>query len=173
MKSILTVALALMLSICTFSLKAQYQPEFPELKVKDDYVKSAALFLEVTGWLNETDLGTQEDLRARSNKFIMDWLMGSPTVNVAIGESLLDLVDKNSQLLPIYMANNASYSIRNANNKETTEAIKAGLNAVAKIYKKGIGVNKTKALDKLATAADKNKLDNYIIKHLPNFMRGY
>jgi hypothetical protein len=129
MKSISTAILVLLLSISAFFAQAQDRPEFPELKAKEDYAKSEALFQQVTEWLTETDLDTQEALRMRSNAFMMQWVMGSPTVNVGIGDHLMVLFEKNPQLLAIYMANYASFCISNKENKSTLEPTKAGLQA--------------------------------------------
>ncbi|SHN33470.1 hypothetical protein [Chitinophaga sp. CF418] len=166
MKSILTATVVLLLSLHSFFVHAQDRPEFPELEVKEDYAKSEALFQQVTTWLTETDLDKQEALRMESNVFILKWITGSPTVTVGIDEHIVRLVDKNSQLLAIFMANYASFCISNKENKSTLDPNKAGLLAMVKVYKKGIGIQKTKALDKLATAADKNELDDYIAKNL-------
>lgn len=156
----------MLLSISSFLAQAQERPQFPELKVKEDYAKSEPLFLQVTEWLTETDLDQQEELRMQSNAFMMQWVMGSPTVNVGIGDQLVALFVKNPQLLAIYMANYARFCISNKENKSTLEPGKAGLLAVAKVYKKGIGVKKNKALDKLTAAVDKNALDDYITNNL-------
>lgn len=166
MKSILSATFSLILSVTVFFAKAQTLPQFPALQAKEDYTKAEPLFQQVTVWLNETDIDKQEDLRKRANAFILQWVMGSPTVNVGMGNNLVDLFNKNPQLLPIYIANNASFCISNKENKDVLEAAKAGLLAVVKVYRKGTGIKKTKALDKLVTAADEDKLDDYIAKNL-------
>jgi len=166
MKSIPTAALVLFLSIPAFFVQAQDRPEFPELKVKEDYAKSEAVFQQVTEWITETDPDTQEELHTRSNAFIMKWAMGSPTVNLVIGDHLMRLFARNPQLAIIYMANYASFCISNKENKSTVEPTKAGLQAAVKVYKKGKGVKKNKEFDKLVLAADKNELDNYITENM-------
>lgn len=166
MKSILTTTLVILLSASAFFARAQERPGFPELKVKEDYAQSEAFFLQVTEWLTQTDLNTQDELRMQSNAFIMKWIMGSPTVNVGIGDYLLRLFDKNPQLFAIYMANNASFCISNKENKNIMDAVKAGLQAVVTVYRKGMGIKRSKALDKLTAAVDSNELEAYIIKNL-------
>jgi hypothetical protein len=173
MKSILTATLVLFLSLPALFVQAQDRPEFPELAVKEDYAKSEALFQQITTWLTETDLDQQEALRMESNAFILKWITGSPTVTVGIDEHIVGLVDKNTQLLAIFMANYASFCISNKENKSTLNPTRAGLLAMVKVYKKGIAIKKTRALDKLATAVDKNELDDYIAKNLKSEGRAH
>ena len=171
MKSILTVTLLLFLSVQAFFAQAQNDPGLPELNVTADYLKSEALFLQVTEWLTETDLDKQLALRMRNNAFVMKWIEGVPYMKMSLSDQVVSLFDNNSQLLPIYMANYASFCIGNKENKNALDAAKAGFLAVVKVYKKDIGIQKNKALDKLAAAADRNKLDKYIIKHLTITLR--
>lgn len=166
MKFALSTTLALLLSAITFFAKAQYGPEFPELKVKEDYARAEPMFLQVTEWITETPLDEQEELRAYSNAFLIQWINGSPTVFINLGKQLGKLIEHNHQLLPIYMANYAAFCIRNKQYNDPSAATRAGLQAMVKVYRRGRGIKNVKILDKLANAADKNGLDEYISKYM-------
>ncbi|QHS58784.1 hypothetical protein [Chitinophaga agri] len=162
MKFLLSVTFALLLGLTTF---AQNRPAFPALKAKEDYAKAEPLFQQLTEWITETDLDKQKDERLLSNGFLMEWLTGSPTVTVQMGDPLLKVFDKNPQLLMVYMANYASYCISKQSSADKAAAAKAGLLSVIRVYQKGLAVVKNKALEKVIAANDDNKLDEYIDKN--------
>jgi hypothetical protein len=162
MKLLLSATFALLLGITAF---AQDRPQFPELKVKEDYAKAEPMFQQSTAWITETDLDKQQDQRLLSNAFIMQWISGSPTVSVQMGDHLIKALDKNPQLLMIYMANYATFCISNKVSDDKAAAAKAGLQAAIKVYQKGLAIVKNKALEKVIAANDDNKLDDYIDKN--------
>lgn len=166
MKLFITTVAAALFSLSTYHAQGQQLPEFPELKVAENYAAAESQVKDVADWLEETDLDKQEALRRRSNAFILEWVTGSPTVTMTITKDLLKVLDKNPHLAIIYMARYASYCITNKNNKDKLPPTQAGLTAIAKVYKKGIGVKKNKALDKLVSAIDQNQLDDYMVKHI-------
>lgn len=168
MKRFIVSTCVLVLSV--LFVKAQYAPEFPVLVVKEDYAKSEPLFLQATQWLNETDLGTQEELRQRTQKFVLDWINGSPTVRLNLTEMLAKLfLPDNPALLMIYMANYSSFCIQHPDNKSETAAGKAALQAVSVVYKKGLGIKKNKFLKKMVESIDEGQLDRFLQdqKHPP------
>lgn len=163
--TVLTLVLVL-LGFAT--MQAQYRPSFPDengLKVKEDYAKYEQTMVAAAEWLVETDLDKQLNVRVATNQFVVRWLTGSPNVSVTFDKPHVKLMDDNPMLLAIYMANYASYCIRQQSYKDALEPTKAGLIAIAKVYRKGIDIKKTKALEKLADAIDQGQLDTYISKN--------
>lgn len=163
MKQFLATAILL---ISVFFVRAQSGPQFPELVAKEDYAKAEPIFLQAVEWLNETDLDQQLELRQRTNAFVFTWLNGSPTVKMVIGEGIMKLVKDNPSLAFIYFGNYCKFCINNPDNKYAWDAASAGLRAVAKVYKKGVGVKKTKMLTKLAEAVDTGKLEDWMEENL-------
>lgn len=165
MRFIFVPVLATVLSISAYHAQAQQLPDLPgkqELNVKEDYAKYESLVKDVADWLEETDLDKQTEVRQDANRFILIWTMGSPTVTIVLTDYLVGTMKKNPLFYPIYMASYARYCITNNSYQDKVAPLKAGLTAVAKVYKKGIAVKKTKALEKLVTVVDENKLDEYI-----------
>lgn len=163
MKQFLATAILL---FSAFFVRAQGRPQFPELVVKEDYAKAEPMLLQAVEWLNETDLDQQLELRQRTNAFVFSWLEGSPTVKLIIGEGIMKLVKDNPQLAFIYFGNYCAFCINHPDNKNAWDAASAGLRAVAKVYKKGIGVKKAKLLTKLTGAVDENKLEEWMDENL-------
>lgn len=165
MRFIFIPVLATLLSISAYHAQAQQLPDLPgekELRVKEDYAKYEPLVKEVADWLEETDLDKQTEVRRKAGSFILNWIMGSPTVTIEVTNNDTEMMKKNPSLYFIYMARYASYCITNKSYQDKVAPMKAGLTAVAKVYKKAIEIKKTKALDKLVLAIDDNKLDEYI-----------
>lgn len=168
-KPILTAFMVVLLAISISSVKAQQLPHLPgdsELRVKEDYAKYEQLVTEVADWLEETDLDKQKEVRREAGRFIFTWVSGSPTVNVPVSDYLFKLVDNNPHLTVIYMARYASYCIVNKSYQDHIAPIKAGLIAISRVYQKGLGLTKNKAMNKLQKVIDQNKLDNYIKENI-------
>jgi len=151
-----------LLLLSVLFVNAQSGPQFPELKVKEDYAKAAPMFLQATEWLNETPLNEQLELRKRTNAFILTWVMGSPDVNINLGDPLIGLMKDNPQLYPIYLGNYASFCINNKDNKNPRDGARAGLQGIVNAYKKGVGIKKTKQLKKFAEAVDSGNMEESI-----------
>lgn len=169
MKFIFATIVAIIFTASAYPAQAQQLPDLPgekELRVKEDYVKYESLVKDVADWLEETDLDKQTDIRREAGGFIFDWVNGSPMVKIEISEDFFKMMEKNPHLTIIYMARYASYCIANNSYKDNVAPAKAGLMALVNVYKKGIGITKNKALEKLVSAADHNQLDDYIQKHM-------
>jgi hypothetical protein len=107
-------------------------------------------------------LDKETEKRKQVNGFVSQWVSGSPTVNVDIGENLLKLYGKNAELLGIYIASYARNFLENRNTATKFSATKAGLTSMMNVYEKGINVSRSKELEKLIKLTEENKLDQYI-----------
>ncbi|MBS0030701.1 hypothetical protein ACTJJ0_26700 [Chitinophaga sp. 22321] len=169
MKWLFLAVVTVLFSITAFHARAQQWPDFPDdsqLKAKEDYAKYESLVKDVADWLEETDLDKQPELRQEINVFILRWLTGSPNVTVVVSPAFAELVEKNPKLIAVYMARYASYCITNNTYKDPVPPTKAALLSIVKVCGKGIEITKTKAIKKLLTAVDENKLDEYIKKYM-------
>jgi hypothetical protein len=148
-------------------LTAQAQTKFEippnvELKTKDDYAKYETAIIAAAKWLEETDLNKEADKREQVNAFVLQWLSGSPTISVDINEQLGKTYGKNIQLLGIYLASYTRNFLENKGTATKFTATKAGLVSMMNVYKRGIGISKSKEMEKLIKLTDENKLDDYI-----------
>ena len=138
-------------------------PENPVLNSKDDYSKYEADVINAAKWLEDTDLDKETDKRQRVNAFLVKWVTGSPTVNVSIDESITRIVDRNPELLSIYIASYSRNVLENKASPNNFLAIKAGVLSVVKVYKKGIGVTRNRQLDRLAKMEQDSQVEEYIL----------
>jgi len=150
-------------SILTVRGQTKFEvPQNVELKTKDDYAKYETAIIDAAKWLEETDLNKETDKRQQVNTFVVQWISGSPTINVDINEQLGKIYSKNAQLLGLYLASYARNFLENKGTATKFSAIKAGLISMMNVYKKGIEISKSKEMDKLIKLTDENKLDDYI-----------
>ena len=153
------------LNIASLSAQTTFEiPQNVELKVKEDYAKYEPAIVQATKWLEETDLDKETDKRKQVNSFVVQWILGCPTINIDIVEQLGKIYGKNEQLLILYMASYSSYFIENQSTATKQTAAKAGLRSIMNVYKKGIAITKSKEMEKLIRLTEENKLDEYILK---------
>ena len=138
-------------------------PQNIELKTKEDYANSETTLVNAARWLEETDLDREADKRQKVNAFVIQWISGTPTVNVEITEPLGKIYGKNVQLLGLYLASYARNIIENKSTSNKFTATKSGLISIMNVYKKGIQIIKSKEMDKIIKMTD-SELDNYIDK---------
>ncbi|HEX4851550.1 MAG TPA: hypothetical protein VFV08_12120 [Puia sp.] len=137
-------------------------PQNIELNTRDDYAKYESKMIEAAKWLEQTDLDKETEKRQRVNKFVLQWVAGSPTINIVVHESVTKLVGKNKQLLSIYLANYSRYCLESKSTKDPFPANKAALESMMNVYKKGISIKRTKEMDKLIKMTEEGKLNEYI-----------
>ena len=160
------LTLILLLFLCAFSSQVFSQSNFEvpagyELKAKEDYAKYESAIVEAAKWLEETDLDKEKAKRQEVNRFLIQWISGSPDISVELHPAVTHLYGKNDQLLGVYMAGAARYMIENKGSTDRIKGIKAGIVSMINVYKKGIAVKKVKELDKLVKFSD-TELDTYI-----------
>ena len=137
-------------------------PEKYELNSAADYAKYEDAIIHAARWLENTDLDKELEKRQKVNAFVLKWIAGSPTVTIELSEGIGKLCSKNEELFGIYLS---AYSRSVLENKKTTTkylATKASLLAILKVYRKGIGINKNREMDRLSRMEEENKLDVYI-----------
>ena len=164
------IIISLVFTIMYFgSSHAQVNFDIPpnvELKVKEDYAKYEPAIVEAAKWLEITDLDKEVNKRKDVNAFVLEWVLGCPTINIDLTEQLGKIYGKNDQLLILYMVSYSRHFIENKPTATKLSATKAALNSIMNVYKKGIGITKTKEMEKLLKLTDEN-FDIYIQK---NFM---
>lgn len=138
-------------------------PQNPVLNAKEDYAKYEADIINAAKWLEETDLDKEMDKRQKVDDFLTKWIAGSPTVTVSLDELVAKIIDRNPQLLYIYIASYSRSVLLNKESPNSLLAVKDGLLSVLKVYKKGIGVVRNRQLERLAKMDQDSQLEDYIL----------
>jgi len=167
MKKNIAIPVFLFLTLwCLDKSCAQTQFDLPQqiqLKSKEDYARYETTVIGAAKWLESTDFDRYMDKRNQINDFIIKWVSGSPNVTVNLDEPLARLTEKNPELLALYVASYARYTLENKRSPSNFYATKAGLTSISNVYKKGIDVSRSKLLEKLK---DNARIEEYILKTL-------
>lgn len=154
----------------TVSLSAQEfeVPKNYSLVKAEDYEPYNQDVLNAIKWLENTPLDKQQDKRKNVSAFLMKWLTGSPKVSISINEYTIDLAEKNSELLMIFLGGWAEASINNSYKISDTEGNIAGIKSVVKFYNKNrkLGIKKNKTVEKLSKLKTDRDIEKWLKKNL-------
>ncbi|PWJ44740.1 hypothetical protein [Sediminitomix flava] len=158
------IILTLSLSLISFLSIAQdfVVPKY-EFKSVADYSKYEKEIVACIDWLFETPIIIDKYKRKAANKFLFQWLSGSPDVHIEINPSVITFIETSPDLLLIFMGGWAKYAIEAEGAENKLEGQKAGINAVIDFYTKNESVIKQdKNVKKLIKLKKKGKLDEFL-----------
>lgn len=150
-------------------VKSQYfeVPENYELNTKEDYAKYEKDVVDCVNWMENSPFDKDGEKWTNANTFLLKWLAGSSTVNIKVNSKLvIKDFDKNPQFMILFLAGWTRYSLKNNYSNDPQRGYVEGFKTVIKVYKKGIGIVKTKDMDHLIKIFDKGKLENWIKKNV-------
>lgn len=133
-----------------------------ELKVAADYARYEKDIIAASKWLKKIPLDEQAEKRRLVSKFVLEWVMGSPTVNVDLTNVISDFEKKNKGMMVIYMASSAQYVLENNYSKDMRAKHRAAFRDMMAVYKSGTGISKDKKMEKLIKADEDGKLDEWL-----------
>ena len=145
----------------TFEVPSQYT-----LKTAEDYKTYEKDIIAAAKWLKETAFDEQTDKRAEVSAFVMQWVNGSPTVNVELTPIIMDFEKKNKGMLILYMASCARFVLENSYSKDMRAKHKYSLSDLIAVYKTGKGISKDKKMEKLIKSQDEGKMDEWLSDNL-------
>ncbi|HEY4149756.1 MAG TPA: hypothetical protein VGM41_12540 [Chitinophagaceae bacterium] len=154
---------ALLLLLPFYSIAQDFVPPAdPVLSSKEDYAKYEKDVISSAKWLESKAVGVEMEKRKQVGAFIIKWLSGSPTVNVAITPFQMKLADKNPQFLVLYMAAAARYCLENNYSKDTLKTTTAAVKSILACYGLGGDITKNKVLERAITANKEGKLEEWV-----------
>jgi hypothetical protein len=155
--------LAGMFALCfNYSTYAQ-DFEVPQMTLEkpEDYAKYEQDIIKAAKWLEATPIGQEKLKRALANKFILDWVEGSPTVTVQLLEFSGKLWNKNPDMLGLFVGAYARYALENNYDKDVVKSYTAATRSMINLYNLG-GVKKNKTLLKAMEEEKAGNLENWI-----------
>jgi len=138
--------------------------DFP--KAKEDYTASEKDMIAAAKWLESTPVGTDMEKRVKANAWVIAWISGSPTVNVEIHAAVVKPLEKNPQLLSVWMAGYTRYCLENNYSTDKLKASVADMKSVIACYNLGGDLKKDKALTKLIDDDKDGKLGEWVTRAL-------
>lgn len=170
MKKQLVFSIAILFVLSIGQIKSQNfdVPEDYVLESKEDYTKYEKDVIACANWMENSPL-IKDNKRIEANSFFITWLTGSPTVTVSIdADFVVKYTEKNPDLLVIFMAGWARYSLENNYSKDIQKGYYEGYKSIINVYKKGVGVKKDKNMEKLIKLYEKGELENWITENVRN-----
>jgi len=91
--------------LCASIVQAQHYtvPSEYSFNEPSEYENYRLNLIEAVNWLEITGLSQENEKRTKANKFIVDWVSGSPDVSVDISEKIVVFTEKNPELLTAFM----------------------------------------------------------------------
>lgn len=159
------VAMTLLFSGNVFAQSFEV-PKNYVLKVAADYDQHEAAVRQAIQWLQQTPLDEQEEKRKAAVDFVLDWINGSPKVNVELFPVAAQFEDKNPGMLAMFMAFSAQYVLDHNFIDNKREKYKYAMAQLAVFYKEGKGVSmkKDKLLESYIQQASEGEADKWITK---------
>lgn len=131
------------------------------LKAPADYEQYAPQVLATINWLETSPLPSDSPQRKDANRFLMEWISGSPTVSVSMQPYLADLYGKNSDLLMAFLGGWARYSIQHPADKDQLTLNVEGIKGMLASYQT-MGGKGNKKLTELASLNAKGQLPEWV-----------
>lgn len=158
MKKIIVILLA----FCSIYANAQTVPDFDQIKIEKatDYKAAEPFVLQTANYLLTTPIIKDSKDRLNSLKFIGKWMNGTPDHSYIFSD-IPDKIGRDNDILGLYMAAMAKYSLDNKTVSKDAKLVK--LNALILVLDycevKENKVRMTKQLKKLAEARAKGQLE--------------
>jgi len=146
---------------------ASYEvPEDYTLEAAEDYKRYEKDVIATADWLEATPSTTAVRKRKEAARFIVAWTAGSPDVSIEVFNGVTDLMKENEDMLVLYLAFCARWTLQNNMSQDTAAQQRAALRAMVAVYNRGgDGITRTRAFDRLAKAAKTDAaLDEWIQK---------
>jgi len=141
-------------------------PDGYTLNTKDDYAKYEKDIIAASKWLIATPLNEQQEKRKEVSKFLVTWVLGSPTVNCELNDNIINFDKKNPGMMALFMAGCARYVLENNYSKDMRAKHRAALGWMIEVYKSDKGIKKDKKMEKLVEANDAGKIDEWLAENL-------
>lgn len=166
--NIKTICLAALASVFfSFGNAQSFQvPANVKLDVKEDYANYEKDVIAAAKWLEATPVSKETEKRQEINAFIVKWISGSPSVTIEIDKLQMDVLDKNPQLLAMYMAAYARHVLENNYTSDKVKATTAAFKSVINLYKLGGDFKRNKNLRKLIERDKEGKLEDWVIENI-------
>ncbi|PJJ59027.1 hypothetical protein [Hymenobacter chitinivorans] len=140
----------------TYSVPTDYSFQAPA-----DYARYDNQVIETVKWLEATPLGKEAAQRQAANRFLIQWMTGTPAVSVQLQDYVGKLVGKEPDMLMMFMAGWSRYQLQHPEEKDAVVLNTEGLKTVLKAYQTG-GYKRNKQLESLVALNEKGTLAEWV-----------
>lgn len=169
MKHLKCIAIALVLLSGQMAFAQDFEiPNNLKLEKEADYIHLEADVLKGISWLENTGVNEQKTKRENTSAFVLRWMMGTPTMTIALQVFQTELTKKNPDLMISFLGGWTKFTIKNPSEKDDViKANMAGFQSLIKVYtaNKENGMRKDKKIEKLLKL-DSTELETWIRKEV-------
>ncbi|UOQ74460.1 hypothetical protein [Hymenobacter cellulosilyticus] len=140
----------------TYSVPTDYSFQAPA-----DYARYDNQVIETVKWLEVTPQGKEAAQRQAANRFLLQWMTGTPAVSVQLQDYVGKLVGKEPDMLMLFMAGWSRYQLQHPDEKDAVVLNTEGLKTVLKGYQAG-GFKRNKQLETLVPLQEKGTLSDWV-----------
>ena len=127
----------------------------------EDYKPMEPNVIATVNWLETTPVDKEVAKRSEQSKLLIQWIMGSPTVSVALNAYIMDYCEKNKELFTTFMGGWTRYVLENNYSTDELQGNLAGIRSMIKVYKAG-GLKKDKKMQELVDMDANGKLEAWV-----------
>lgn len=155
--------IALFIGISTNIFAQDWEvPKHYTLEGAEDYTQYEDDIIQAANWLRDNSPAIDIQKYQDAAQFVIKWVNGSPTVTVMITPVIMDFNKKNPNMLVMYMASCAKYTLENNYSKDINAQQKAALKDMVDAYQKQSTMSRDKKMEKLIKAFDNGTIDNWM-----------
>lgn len=137
------------------------------LKVPADYGRYENDVLRGIDWIFQTPVDEQKAKRIEVNKFLMDWITGSPNVTIEINQEIMNFVRANPELLMIFLSGWTKHVLESRDNTSVLAGNVKGIESVIAFYGKNIkSLKKDPNVEQYARMKERGTLEKYIARKI-------
>jgi hypothetical protein len=136
-------------------------PSGYSFQTKEDFSKYEPQVIQAVNWLESVPLNQEVSKRKEVNVFLFKYIEGSPAVSVEMRKYVMDLTQKNPDLLMAFMGGWTRYQLENPSSSDPLKMHMAGVKTMVKIYQLG-GAAKDKGVEKLSKMASEQELEAWV-----------
>ena len=131
---------------------------------KEDYKSFEPVIVEMSNYILSHKVEDGSANQKIALKVLIIWMSGTPDYQFSIDESFSPFMDKNKDLVGIFMASLANFALKHADQTSNAKQFKKGAYETFLDYcaKEEFGVKKFKELNKALTARNDGTLDTYL-----------
>ncbi|TGE08411.1 hypothetical protein [Hymenobacter fodinae] len=135
------------------------------LQRPEDYADYSKEVVATVDWLEKTPSTQETEKRKEANRFLFQWISGTPDVSVQMQKYVADLTAQDPDLLLLFMGGWARYQIQHPEIKDPVVLNTEGIKTVLKAYQTN-GTKRNKHLDSLVELNAKGTLTAWVKKQL-------
>jgi hypothetical protein len=133
-----------------------------------EYKRDEELVLRTLQWLTVTPLSSDILLRGKANLFVMEWICGSPRIEIRIDSDILPFYIDYPDLLFPYIHGIARCKLGKKTDCSELQAMISGFECVAYMIQTDEELKRAKQLQPIVKAYKKNKLEPFVESLMKN-----